>query len=96
MPIDAVVADEFCRRCKYKSGCISKKFQLIGKHLILVQKQQNYMRDVIKKSKLVIWNGPMGVFEIDKFADGTKAVAESLSRSRYIFTLLVVEILLQL
>ena len=38
-------------------------------------------RDVIQKSKLVIWNGPMGVFEIDKFADGTKAVAESLAEA---------------
>ena len=42
-------------------------------------------RDVIQKSKLVIWNGPMGVFEIDKFADGTKAVAESLAEAGYIF-----------
>ena len=38
-------------------------------------------RDVIQKSKLVIWNGPMGVFEIDKFANGTKAVAESLAEA---------------
>jgi len=34
---------------------------------------------VIQKSKLVIWNGPMGVFEIDKFAEGTKAVAQALA-----------------
>ena len=39
-------------------------------------------RDVIKKSKLVIWNGPMGVFEIDKFADGTKAVAEAFAEAK--------------
>ena len=51
-------------------------------------------RDVIKKSKLVIWNGPMGVFEIDKFAGGTKAVAESFSRSKIHIQSLVVEILL--
>ncbi|WP_458463766.1 phosphoglycerate kinase, partial [Paenibacillus sp.] len=37
--------------------------------------------DVIKNSKLVIWNGPMGVFEFDKFAGGTKAVAEALANS---------------
>ncbi len=34
-----------------------------------------------KSSKLVIWNGPMGVFEIDTFANGTKAVAEALADS---------------
>ena len=47
------------------------------KHLILDQKQRELYADVIQKSKLVIWNGPMGVFEMDKFADGTKAVAEA-------------------
>jgi phosphoglycerate kinase len=32
---------------------------------------------VIRKSKTVIWNGPMGVFEMPAFADGTKVVAKS-------------------
>jgi 3-phosphoglycerate kinase len=34
--------------------------------------------DVIRKAKTVVWNGPMGVFEIDAFAQGTKAVALAL------------------
>ena len=38
--------------------------------------------DVIKESKLVIWNGPMGVFEFDKFANGTKTVAEALAEAK--------------
>ncbi len=33
----------------------------------------------IKASKTVFWNGPMGVFEIDKFAGGTRAVAQALT-----------------
>ena len=33
----------------------------------------------IKEAKTVFWNGPMGVFEIDKFADGTRAVAQALT-----------------
>ncbi|BBP92369.1 hypothetical protein BsIDN1_59870 [Bacillus safensis] len=42
--------------------------------------------DVIKNSKLVVWNGPMGVFEIDAFAKGTKSYRRSTGRSkRYIF-----------
>ncbi|KZE64388.1 phosphoglycerate kinase [Fictibacillus phosphorivorans] len=36
---------------------------------------------VIKESKLVIWNGPMGVFEIDAFANGTRSVANALAES---------------
>ncbi|HWI49174.1 MAG TPA: phosphoglycerate kinase, partial [Rummeliibacillus sp.] len=37
--------------------------------------------DVIKNSKLIIWNGPMGVFEIDAFANGTKAVANAMAET---------------
>ncbi|ANC78435.1 MAG: phosphoglycerate kinase [Bacillota bacterium] len=36
---------------------------------------------VIKESKLVIWNGPMGVFEIDAFANGTRSVANALAEA---------------
>ncbi len=35
---------------------------------------------VLSAAKTVIWNGPMGVFEMDKYAKGTKAVAEILSK----------------
>ncbi len=34
---------------------------------------------VIEKSNVVVWNGPMGVFEFDSFAKGTKAVAEAMA-----------------
>ena len=36
-------------------------------------------QDALADCKTVIWNGPMGVFEIEKFADGTKAIAHSLA-----------------
>ena len=37
--------------------------------------------EIIKKSKTVVWNGPMGVFEFDNFAKGTFAVAEALAEA---------------
>jgi 3-phosphoglycerate kinase len=37
--------------------------------------------DVVRKAKTVIWNGPMGVFEMPKFAVGTKAVAKAVSEA---------------
>ena len=36
---------------------------------------------ILKDAKTVVWNGPMGVFEIDAFAKGTKAVAEAVAES---------------
>jgi phosphoglycerate kinase len=39
----------------------------------------NFARE-IAEANTVFWNGPMGVFEIDKFANGTKAVAEALTK----------------
>ena len=37
--------------------------------------------DAVADAGTVIWNGPMGVFEFEKFAAGTKAVAEALSKT---------------
>ncbi len=37
--------------------------------------------DAVKDAGTVIWNGPMGVFEFEKFAAGTKAVAQALSET---------------
>ena len=37
------------------------------------------MPAIVARTKTVVWNGPMGVFEMDKYAVGTKAVAEILS-----------------
>lgn len=34
--------------------------------------------DIIKASKTILWNGPVGVFEIPKFAEGTKAIADAI------------------
>lgn len=36
---------------------------------------------VIKKGKSIVWNGPMGVFEMEKFAEGTKAVAAAMAEA---------------
>lgn len=37
--------------------------------------------DVVKNAKTVVWNGPMGAFEMDNFAAGTKAIADALAES---------------
>jgi phosphoglycerate kinase len=38
-------------------------------------------RAVILRSKTILWNGPMGVFEMEKFQSGTKAIAEAVAEA---------------
>ena len=47
----------------------------------MMQKTVELFSDAIKNAKTVVWNGPMGVFEFEAFAEGTKAVARALAES---------------
>ncbi|MEH7107792.1 phosphoglycerate kinase [Bacillus sp. JJ1764] len=80
MPVDAVVADEFSANANSKEVGI-EEIPADWQALDIGPKTAEIYREVIQKSKLVIWNGPMGVFEMDKFANGTKAVAEALAEA---------------
>lgn len=80
LPIDAVVTAEFSPDAETANVDIdaipNDKMALdIG------PKTSELFADVIKSSKLVIWNGPMGVFEFDKFANGTRTVAQALAEA---------------
>ncbi|MEH7440738.1 phosphoglycerate kinase [Bacillus sp. JJ1122] len=78
MPVDVIVADDFSADANTKVVSI-EEIPSDWEALDIGPKTAETYRDVIQKSKLVIWNGPMGVFEIDKFAEGTKAVAQALA-----------------
>ncbi|QCJ44052.1 phosphoglycerate kinase [Bacillus sp. S3] len=80
MPVDVIVADDFSADANTKVVAI-EEIPADWEALDIGPKTAEIYRDVIQKSKLVIWNGPMGVFEIDKFAGGTKAVAEALAEA---------------
>ena len=45
------------------------------------EKTTKLFTDVVKESKTVLWNGPMGVFEMPKFAKGTVAIAEAMAEA---------------
>ncbi|XJZ26880.1 phosphoglycerate kinase [Bacillota bacterium Lsc_1132] len=80
MPVDVIVADDFSEEANKKVVSI-EEIPADWEALDIGPKTQEIYRDVIRNSKLVIWNGPMGVFEIDAFAGGTKAVAQALADS---------------
>ncbi|MBA9026811.1 MULTISPECIES: phosphoglycerate kinase [Bacillaceae] len=80
MPVDVVVADDFGPDVNNKVVAIDS-IPADWEALDIGPKTREIYADVINNSKLVIWNGPMGVFELDIFANGTKHVAQALADS---------------
>lgn len=79
-PVDAVVADEFSESANKKVVDVdSIPDGWMG--LDIGPKTVELFSDTIKKSKLVVWNGPMGVFEMDAYAKGTGAIAKALAEA---------------
>lgn len=80
LPVDTVIADKFAADANadvVESGQIPDGWQ----GLDIGPKTVELYCDAVKDAGTVIWNGPMGVFEFEKFAVGTKAVAEALSKT---------------
>lgn len=78
IPIDTVVADDFSNDANYKvveRGEIPDDME----GLDIGPKTRELFADAIKGAKTVVWNGPMGCFEMPNFAGGTVAVAKALA-----------------
>ncbi|QSB10872.1 phosphoglycerate kinase [Lysinibacillus fusiformis] len=78
MPVDAVVANEFSQDAETQIVDV-EAIPADWMGLDIGPKTAANYAEVIKNSKLIIWNGPMGVFEMDKFANGTKTVADAMA-----------------
>ncbi|MCD6113397.1 MAG: phosphoglycerate kinase [Bacteroidales bacterium] len=80
LPIDAVIADEFSENANFKN---SKAYDIPDEWmgLDIGEKTCKKFDEVIKTSKTILWNGPMGVFEMKAFENGTKSVAESIAQA---------------
>lgn len=87
MPIDVVVADDFSETANTKVVSI-EEIPSDWEALDIGPETSKKYREVVLNSKLVIWNGPMGVFEMDKFAEGTKAVAQALADAENTYTII--------
>jgi phosphoglycerate kinase len=80
MPEDTVVADDFSETADTKI-VNSDEIPADWEGLDIGPKTREKYGDIVAKSKLIIWNGPMGVFEMNAFAGGTRAVAEALANT---------------
>ena len=78
LPIDTVVANDFANDAESKvvpEGGIEAGWQ----GLDIGPKTIELFSDAVKSAKTVVWNGPMGVFEMENFAKGTNAIAQVLA-----------------
>lgn len=80
LPVDAVLGDKFDANAQVGHSDINKIPEgWMG--LDIGEKSAQRFAEVIAQSRTLLWNGPSGVFEFDKFAAGTKAVAEAIVKA---------------
>ena len=80
LPVDAVIADQFEAEANSQVVDVDK-IPAGWRMLDVGPKTLDLYRQVLDGAKLVVWNGPVGVFEMPKFAEGTFALARMLAES---------------
>ncbi len=80
LPKDSVIADKFDIKAKRETK-YSKRIAKGWMGLDIGPIAQKEFAEVILKSKTILWNGPMGVFEMKPFANGTKSVAKAVAKA---------------
>ena len=77
LPVDHVIADKFDANANTK--VVGEDIPDGWMALDIGPKTIKLFEDKLKTAKTVVWNGPMGVFEMDKFAKGTERIAKFLA-----------------
>jgi len=80
IPVDSVIADKFAADANTQvvdNNHIPQGWM----GLDIAEKSIATFSDVIHHSETILWNGPMGVFEMEKFQEGTKAIALSIAEA---------------
>jgi phosphoglycerate kinase len=80
LPVDSVIADKFAPDAETQqspSNAIAEGWM----GLDISEQAIATFSETILASKIILWNGPMGVFEMEKFQQGTKAIAEAVAKA---------------
>ena len=80
LPMDSTIADKFSNDAN-TTNCESYGIPDGWMGLDIGEKARVDFRNVVLNSKTILWNGPMGVFEMAKFQEGTKAIAEAVAEA---------------
>jgi phosphoglycerate kinase len=81
LPVDHVLADKFAPDAKTETFSGTGAFPADKMALDIGPKSIVLFEDEIAEARTVIWNGPMGVFEMPAFAHGTNAIAHAVARN---------------
>ncbi|MGV3504157.1 MAG: phosphoglycerate kinase [Adhaeribacter sp.] len=77
LPVDNIIADDFSPNANTdtaEAGKIPDGWE----GLDIGPKTRETFAEVVRNSKTILWNGPLGVFEFDKFATGSKVIADAI------------------
>lgn len=80
LPSDSIIADKFAADAD-TSSANNAEIPAGWMGLDIGQMAIEQFTKVISESKTILWNGPMGVFEMEKFQHGTKAIAEAVAKA---------------
>ena len=80
LPVDTAIGNEFSADCSFDVVDIDK-MPAGWMGMDIGPETAKLFSDAVKSAGTVVWNGPMGVFEFDKFAKGTLAIANALAAS---------------
>ncbi len=78
LPVDTVIANDFSNDADSKT-VVAGEIPAGWQGLDIGPETEKIFCDAVKDAKTVVWNGPMGCFEMPKFAHGTEAVAKALA-----------------
>ena len=81
LPVDVVIADDFSEDASTREVDVDS-IPADWEALDIGPKTRQLFAEEVAKAKTIVWNGPMGVFEMAPFAHGTRAVAEALAASK--------------
>ncbi len=80
LPVDVVVAKEFKNDTEFKTVSVENiPADMMG--MDIGEETIKLFTEEIKKAKTIVWNGPMGVFEMENFNKGTYAIARAMAES---------------
>ena len=80
MSPDALVADAFGEEANTQTAPV-KEIPAEWEGVDISEEGKKLFREEILKCKTILWNGPVGVFEINKFSTGSRAVAEAIAEA---------------